>query len=197
MRALSIVFVAAFMALFTPVVAAADDLPDVQTCLNDYVETYEWLLEVHADTPLEDVEGGLWHVEDVKYCGTLGIVRCDRTGDTVPCQHALAARIDGIARDVRETLLPPEAVAGEPDGWAKRLYDASHALAFGSSAGDDCAGATPRMEAWCAAHEAGNRLRDAVMAWQVARYLGAVPSAVEAGWAEKNPAKPPKPRPER
>lgn len=95
MRALSIVFVAAFMALFTPAVAAAEDLPDVQTCLNDYVETYEWLLEVHADTPLEDVEGGLWHVEDVKYCGAWDrALRPDRRHRAVPTCACRADRRD-------------------------------------------------------------------------------------------------------
>lgn len=175
-------------------------LPDLEDCLARNLDRYEWLMEVHADQPLEAIEGGIWFVEDVKHCGTLGIVRCDLSAAPVPCQHGLAARLDALAAEVRATLPAPEAVRndpgeGGPDGWAMRLYESSHALAGGRSAGSDCAGASRVMAAWCAAHEAGNRLRDAIMAWQVARYMGEVPDAVTAGWARRPPPVHPRPRP--
>lgn len=183
----------AFLLLAAPP-AWAEELPDVQSCLDAYVDRYEWLLDIHADTPIEEVEGGIWHVEDVSYCGTLGIVRCDRSDDPIACQIALADTQDEITAKVKEDLPAPADVAG--DGWPKRLYEAAYALAHGSSAGPDCVGQPERFKVWCEANYASNRLRNAVHAWEVARYLGAAPSAIDAGWAGPPPPVMPRARPE-
>ena len=52
------------------------------------------------------------------------------------------------------------------------------------------------MQAWCEAREANSRLRSAVLAWQVARFLGVADPAVEAGWAKPPPPVRPHARPE-
>ena len=181
------------LALLTAPVARADYLPDIQTCLNAHVGRYEWLLDIHAGTPAEDVPGGLWHMGNMGYCGTLGIVRCDRSDDPVACQIELAQTQDAIAAVVKRDLPDPEAVGGTD--WPVRLYAAVHALAHGVSAGPDCADQPDLINAWCEANAANGRLRMSVMAWEVARYLGAAPGAIEAGWAGPAPVLRPRVRP--
>lgn len=172
----------------------ADDIPALGACLNAHMAKYEWLMAVNAKASLEDIPGGLWHAGDVAHCGTLGIVRCDRGDDPLGCQAALRAEQDDLSAKVRAVLPAPDPGAGET--WPEQLYFAAYALAHGASAGADCAGAPKAMTAWCEAREASFRLRDAVLAYQVARYLGRVPSAIEAGWASAPDPVTPKRRPE-
>ena len=158
---------------------AEEPLPDFASCLNRAVALYE------RDRPAEaDVVG-------ILYCGTLGIVRCDRSPAPYPCQHALAETQEALRQQVLATLPPPEALAD-----AGPLYRLSHALAVGRSAGPDCAGTTEPMEAWCEAHEASLRLADAILTWQLARAKDAAPAAIEAGWAAPPPPVAPRLRPE-
>ncbi|WP_375173532.1 hypothetical protein [Pseudooceanicola sp.] len=173
--------------------ARAEYIPDLQTCLNAHVGRYEWLLDIHADTPVDEIPGGIWHPGNVHYCGTLGIVRCDRSDDPVACQIDLAERQDRITAAVKRDLPPPAELEG--NDWPVRLYEAAHALAHGTSAGPDCAGQPDLFEAWCEANAASHRLRLSVMAWEVARYLGAAPKATEAGWAGPPPVLRPRVRP--
>jgi len=196
MRRIAGCFALWLMAGGAPHMALADELPELQTCINGYVDTYEWLLEVHADTPVEEIEGGIWHVENVTYCGTLGIVRCDRSDNPIDCQIALRGEQDRLADTIRADLPDPGAVGEDRDSWPVRLYEAAHALAHGSSAGPDCAGSPRRMEVWCEARQASNRLRNAMHAWEIARYFGAVPPATKAGWAGPPAPERPRPRPE-
>ncbi|WP_407492639.1 hypothetical protein [Pseudooceanicola sp. MF1-13] len=179
-----------------PVNVAAEALPDVQTCLNIHVGRYEWLLDIHADTPVEYIPGGIWHVEQVLNCGTIGIVRCDLAEDLqqrVACQKDLRADLDDLTASVKRGLTDPAEVTGE--GWPERLYSVSHALAHGSSAGPDCANDTEVMQVWCEANQATNRLRNAMLAWEVGRYLDITPDAIEAGWAAPPPPIRPRQRP--
>lgn len=171
-------------------------LPDFQTCMDIELAHFEQRLSMHAEVPLEDVAGGLWQVTDTYYCGTVGIVRCDRSDRRVACQEELEAEQDEMAEAVRAGLPDPDSVGAQDEGWAGRLYRQAHALALGSSAGPDCAGNDELMEAWCAAREANTRLRSAILAWQVGRYLGITESAVDAGWANPPPPVRPRPRPE-
>ena len=80
----------------------------------------------------------------------------------------------------------PGQIPGEP-GSDLAFYARLHALAHGRSAGADCAGHDEQMTAWCAAREANRRLQNAVLAWQLARFMGAAPDAVTAGWADQPP----------
>jgi hypothetical protein len=183
-------------ALLLPAVAQAEDLPDLQTCLNTHVGRYEWLLQMHQSTPVEEIPGGVWHVEQVSNCGTIGIVRCDLSADLddrVDCQKHLTQDLDGLTSRVKEGLTDPATVTG--DSWPERLYVISHALAQGSSAGPDCAGQEVLMQVWCEANQATNRLRNAMLAWEVGRYLDLSPDAIEAGWAGPPPAIRPQGRP--
>ncbi|MGH1368807.1 MAG: hypothetical protein ACRBCL_09330 [Maritimibacter sp.] len=164
---------------------AQGELPALPTCIDRHMAKYDWMLEVHAATPLDDVMGGLWHAQEVTYCGTLGIVRCDRSDAPLPCQEALRAEQDALAQTVRAGL--PDPADLEATTRAEHLYEAVYALAHGRSAGADCAGADEVVRVWCEAREASFRLRDAVLAWQVAQFLGRVPRAVEAGWAKAPP----------
>ncbi|MCV2893959.1 hypothetical protein [Lentibacter sp. XHP0401] len=108
-------------------------------------------------------------------CGANGIVLCDHGDNPVPCQHALAEEQEAL-REAVLLSLPVPAGAG--------LYGRVYALANGHSAGDDCAGTTPVMEAWCEAREATHRFEMAVLAYQLARDAGVVAPAYELGWVQ-------------
>ena len=174
--------------------AWAEDLPELETCLSGYMADYDWRLEVTADQPLEDIEGGIWHPEEVANCVTMAIMICDDSTTPFACQRDLADRERALAETIRDGLPEPDRTGTD---WAERLYALTYDLALGISAGDDCAGTEDPMLSWCMAREEGNRLRDAVDAWQVAQYLGLVPPAIEAGWASPPPPRRPPPRPER
>lgn len=111
----------------------------------------------------------------VDVCGVGGIILCDRGAEPLACQHALAEEQEALRLAVLASLPAPEAAG---------LYEKVHALAFGRSAGDDCAGASPVIGAWCETIEATRRLEMAVLAYQVARDAGAVETAYALGWAE-------------
>jgi len=176
--------------------AQGNELPDVQTCLNSHVARYEWLLDMHKGTPVEEIPGGIWHVEHVSNCGTIGIVRCDMAEDLedrIACQIELAEELDGLTDKVKADLPDPETIEG--NHWPERLYAISHALAHGTSAGADCANQAELVEVWCEANNASNRLRTTMLAWEVGRYLGQTPDAIEAGWAGPPPIIRPRARP--
>lgn len=176
--------------------AQADPLPDFQTCMDIDVGRFEWRLQTHSSQPAEVDEAGPWDVAGVYYCGSVGIVGCDRSGAPVPCQHDLARDQDAMTAAVLGTLPAPEAL-GAGEGYPAALYRQVFALAHGRSAGPDCAGANKVMEAWCEAREASSRLQTAVLSWQVARYLDAAPTGVAAGWVNPPPRVRPRPRPAR
>lgn len=186
-----------FLALFTADAALAQDqppIPDFQTCMDVYMDRYEQKLIVNRSIDIDAVEGGLWDVGQVYTCGGGGIVLCDRSDAPLPCQRDLADEQDAMTGAVLADLPPAGAVDGK--AWVEALYDKTYLLANGTSAGPDCDGMPEIMEVWCGANEANNRLRIAVLAWQIARWAGEVPSAVERGWARRPPAIRPRPRPE-
>jgi len=172
--------------------AQAEEIPEIETCLNAHVWRYEWLLQIHEGTPVGDILGGIWHMQNVAHCATLGIVRCDRSDDPIACQIDLADRQDAITAAVKQDLPEPAQLDG--DDWPRRLYSIAHALAHGTSAGPDCAGQPELIAAWCEANNAGNRLRLAVLSWEVARYLGAAPAATDAAWVGPPPVLRPRAR---
>lgn len=181
-------------------VAAAEDepLPDFATCMADEIARYEQASEVFQPSEAQKAGHPLADVSGVEFCGTIGIVICDRSDNPLGCQKSLAVTQDILRARVLHQLPEPAAqVSGnsEKDSFAERLYKTAWTLAHDMSAGQDCAGYQPRLEMWCRAREANGRLRSAILAWQVARHLGLVPSAVEAGWiAERHPTRP-RPRP--
>lgn len=183
-----------FLAMTGAALAQQPQIPTFQTCMDIYMDRYEQKLIVNSGVDIDAVQGGLWDVGQVYSCGGGGIVLCDRTGAPIPCQRDLAAKQDAMTAQVLDDLPEPGAVAG-PD-WVTALYDRTYLLATGSSAGPDCAGMPDLMEAWCGANEANNRLRIAVLAWQIARWAGEVPSALESGWVRRPPAVRPRPRPQ-
>lgn len=174
--------------------AQPDPLPDFATCMDMTVARYEQDLRRLRARPEEARDFDIGDVRGVDFCGTVGIVRCDRSEDPLPCQRRLSAEQDAL-KDRVLTLLPaPDTVPGA--GFAHALYPQVWELAQGRSAGPDCAGQEPAMQAWCEAREANSRLRSAVLAWQVARFLGVADPAVEAGWAKPPPPVRPHARPE-
>ncbi|MDU8910537.1 hypothetical protein [Aestuariicoccus sp. MJ-SS9] len=176
---------AAILALFVAVPAQAQaPLPEFATCLDIENARFERALRRDVAAGVAAFEAG--DVTGAEYCGTVGIVRCDRSAAPYDCQHALAAEQDALANAVRALLPAPE---GDP------LYQALWALARDVSAGPDCAGQNEAFTAWCAAREANRRLMSVVLAWQSARYLGRVPPATEAGWADAPPPRRPVARP--
>lgn len=174
--------------------------------MNDEVARYERDLAAF-DRADRDRAFDIADVRGVDYCGTVGIVGCDRSLDFFGCQRALRLEQD-VMRWRLLTHLPmplpvPEAIQaqarpadGQPDAvkwptvaqaWAQGFYPQAWALARGSSAGPDCAGDIPVRQVWCDAREANRRLADAVLAWQVARFLGTAEPAQVTGWAQVPP----------
>jgi hypothetical protein len=183
------------IALSTAVLAeeAPEPLPDFATCMDQEVARFERALRRLAEVPdLEPFEAG--GTTEVAYCGGVGIVLCDRSGDAVPCQHALVSEQDQLNAAVRAGLPAPEAVAASEDPLARSLYPQLHALAHGTSAEPDCGGTEAAFGAWCAAWAANDVLRVSIRTWELARYLGAAPDAVTTGWARVPPPTRPKAR---
>lgn len=168
-------------------------LPDFATCMDAEVARFERAMQRLADVPdLEPFEVG--GTTEVSYCGGVGIVRCDRSGDPEPCQHDLVTTQNAFNDLVRRGLPAPQDLAAQDDPLARSLYPQLYALAQGTSAGPDCAGTDAAFGAWCAAWAANDALRVSVRTWELARYLGAVPDAVTAGWARVPPPVRPKAR---
>lgn len=170
-------------------------LPDFAACMDEEVARYERALKRLREMP-EEQGFEIGDERGTGYCGSVGIVLCDRL--EVPervqaCQIDLAAEELALAARIRATLPDPAAIAA-PGAFEAALYPMVHALAEGVSAGPDCEGAAPAMAAWCEAWEANNRLSSAVLAWQLARFLDAVPPATESGWASPPPPKRPQAR---
>lgn len=168
--------------------AQETDLPDFKTCFDREAERFEWRLDIHRSRDLDAPDFDLWHVRGVEYCGNIGVTLCDRTGAPIPCQQELVAEQDALRAQVLEALTEPQ----DGEGLTAELYARTHALAFGSSAGPDCDGAPELLATWCAAREANLRLQNAVLAWQVGRWLEVTQPAQVAGWA--GPARPVRPR---
>jgi hypothetical protein len=197
---LSMVFGPVVFALSVGVPSAgwADDdpaLPDFATCMDLTVARFERELGRVVSLPQQDRDFDIGDVRGVDFCGTVGIVRCDRTDDPIPCQHDLRSDQDALRERVMADLPQPQSPPSQDASWPERLYAQVWVLARGTSAGPDCAGMDAQLEAWCEAREANSRLRTTVLAWQVARYLGTVPTAIETGWARVPPPTRPKARP--
>ncbi|WP_317057754.1 hypothetical protein [Roseovarius rhodophyticola] len=170
--------------------ASEEPLPDFAECMAAEIARYEQALQVFAPSAAQSAGFPLAEVGGVEFCGTVGIVICDRSDNPLGCQRALAVEQDILRARVLDQL-PAPIEDDAANSFAQQLYGTTWALAHGMSAGQDCAGTEPRLEMWCRAREANGRLRAAVMAWRVARNMGAVPPAVEAGWiAEARPTRP-------
>lgn len=175
--------------------AQEETLPTFQTCIDIEADRYEWNLAVHRARSLEAADFHLWEVLGVEYCGNIAITLCDRSDEPIACQKALVAEQMSLRGKVIRDLPEPETVAAPEPPLPKELYVRAYALAQGISAGPDCDGADDPIRTWCEAREANNRLQDAVLAWQVARYLGVAKTARAAGWAHPPPPVRPRTRP--
>ena len=171
--------------------AQAQEREDFATCLAGAMDRFERSLRRNPGPADPDV--ALLTQRYVLICGGAGIQTCDLQEDRVACQAALRAEQDTVTASVLAALPAPEALTAPASHWSDNLYPTLWEIARGSSAGPDCTGQRALLEAWCEAVEANRRLAAAVMTWQLARLLEAVPSAVEAGWAR--PAPPPRPAP--
>ena len=178
----------AFIIMAGAAAAQEAELPPFKHCFDREAERYEWRLRIHQGRDLDAADFDLWHTRGVEYCGNIGVTRCDRTGDPIPCQEALIAEQDAL-RDAVVAGLP---APGDRSDLPGQLYARVHALAHGRSAGPDCAGARELLATWCEAREANLRLQNAVLAWQVGRWLGVTEPALVVGWAD--PARPVRPR---
>ena len=175
--------------------SAEEGLPDFALCMDQGVARYERELTRWKRGPWAG-KFEIGDTRDVEYCGTIAIVLCDRTDAPLPCQRDLAGKQDVMTGQVLATLPLPDVVRGRAGTWSDDLYPQVYALAHGSSAGPDCTGSTEVMETWCEAREANRRLQNAALAWQLARFLDAAPTAVTAGWAQTPPPLRPRTRPE-
>lgn len=168
-------------------------LPDFATCFAQAIAHFEMEF---ARTGVADTVGDFTLVtrDRVEFCGTLGIVACDRGAAPQDCQLALAEDQLALRDRVLASLPAPEAV--EEPAILPDLYPTLWDVAHGVSAGDDCAGAEEPVASWCVTHEARLKLGEAVALWQVARLQGAVGAAAELGWVEAAMPFVPVPRPE-
>ncbi|MDJ0821813.1 MAG: hypothetical protein QNJ09_08405 [Paracoccaceae bacterium] len=170
-----------------------EPLPDFQTCMDIELARFERKLAMRQPLPVDKALFDTVSVVGVDYCGSVGIVNCDRGGDTQNCQLALEVEQDTL-RDKVLAQLPPPAEA--PSERSQQLYAQVWALAQGTTAGPDCDGAEPAFATWCRAREANSRLQNAVLAWQIVRFQGLVPPSAEAGWTRTPPPTRPVARPE-
>ncbi len=139
-----------------------------EQCLPDQMQAFDTALRGPGYGA--DWMRGAMNVYWVQHCGYLAMGICDVSDNAVRCQRRLRAAFDVLARDVRALLPEPEGVAGE----LAPLYAQLRALAFGTSAGDDCAGWDVRRGLWCDSFQAVLSVEAAVHAWQVARLMGVV-----------------------
>lgn len=176
--------------LMFSVTFAQADIPDYPTCMARAVGQFEVnLAEARGSASNPNFE--LVSRDAVEYCGTLAVVGCDRAAEPLACQDELAEAQDTLREAILATVPDPADVAGLDPIWSDGLYPQLHAVAHGTSAGPDCAGADDAYVAWCITRQASLKVSEAIMVWQVARLLGAAPSGVEAGWV----GPPPPPRP--
>lgn len=182
----------ALLALSTAALAQEADLPPFKACMDREAERFEWRLTIHRARALDAPDFDLWYVQGVEYCGNIGVTLCDRTGVPIPCQKALIAEQDALRASVLTGLPEPTTTEGLPE----QLYAQAYALAHGSSAGPDCAGAPELRATWCEAREANLRLQNAVLAWQVGRWLNITKPALVSGWAGHAQPRRPRERPD-
>lgn len=168
--------------------AEREPLPDFGTCMDLEAARYERTLKRLREMP-EEQEFEIGDERGTGYCGSVGIVLCDRLevpAEVQGCQLALAGEQLALAAKVRAALPDPaEVETGGP--FEQALYPQVYALAEGISAGPDCDGAERAFQTWCEAWEANNRLSTAVLAWQLARFMGVAEPATKAGWADTPP----------
>ncbi|MEM7722150.1 MAG: hypothetical protein AAF376_07220 [Pseudomonadota bacterium] len=179
-------------ALVVPVAMAAQTSPsfDYPTCMAEAMGQFEAdLAAANSRAPAPNVE--IVSRDAVQYCGTLAVVACDRSAAPLACQDDLADRQQVLRRAILNAVPDPAEVTGLDPVWSDRLYPQLWAVAHGTSAGPDCAGADDVYVAWCRTWQANLKVSEAVILWQVARVLGAAPSGVEAGWiAPPSPMRP-------
>jgi hypothetical protein len=176
-------------------VRAEERVPDFDTCIDIAAARFERELAWHRASPLAEVfaVGDGFHL---RFCGDAGAWHCDRTGAPVPCLTALTERQQHLRRAVLASLPAPEDVQGRRGLWSDDLYPRMHALAQGRSAGPDCAGLPEAATLRCEVRDAALRVSIAMRAWYLARYLGAAPDAITAGWAAAPPPTRPRTRPD-
>ena len=171
--------------------AAQQAVPDFGPCRDGAVERLERELRRHLESPFAE-QVPTADMAGIAYCADVAIFICDQ-GDAVDtCHNALTEVQQGLRADLLASLPAPQVVAGRRGMWSDTLYPRMVDLAHGHSAGPDCAGVAVGDGPRCAVRAANRQVQIALRAWVLARYLGAVPSAVEAGWA--NPAAPTRPR---
>ncbi len=174
-------------------VAAPAGAEGFDTCFGQAIAHFD--MAFSRTGPAQTVEDFAIVTRDrVEFCGTLAIVACDQGPDPQRCQRGLAAAQMALRSRVLASLPAPETLAPAPV--LPGLYPGLWAVAQGSSAGDDCAGADDPVASWCMTHQARLKLAEAVALWQVARLLGAAGPAVDLGWVEAALPYRPQPRPD-
>ncbi|MEM9319819.1 MAG: hypothetical protein AAGA70_12560 [Pseudomonadota bacterium] len=179
--------------IFLANAATAQDRPDFATCIAIAMGRFERALERNPGPEAPNI--ALLSQRDVLICGGAGIQTCDLQDDRIGCQNQLSAEQVALRAEVLASLPRPGALEAPETGWSQSLYPQMWEIAHGRSAGPDCAGQGALMEAWCRAVEINRDLAMAIMTWQMARLLQAVPSAPEAGWIAPAPPPMPVPRP--
>lgn len=146
-----------------PVAALAEDaaLPDFATCLRGEILRYEQAVTAFAPTPAEKAGYPLANVAGVEFCGTVGIVICDRSEEPLGCQKALAVEQDIWRARVLTELPEPEDAEGAEVEKPLRTYFTSNsstwrtgcrrgAIAPGTAPGWRCGAGRARPTGGCA-----------------------------------------------
>ncbi len=145
----------------------APDAPRFEQCLPPEMAAFEAALQGPAygmDWRLDAI-----NVHWVQHCGYLAMAICEVSTRPLACQRRLRAALAARGAELRAILPDAESVG---DGPLAPLYAQVRALAFGSNAGDECAGEDLRQRLWCQSFEAALGYEAAVWAWQVARLMG-------------------------
>lgn len=171
-----------------------EPLPEFATCMAIAVARFEQDLARLRERPETEREFDIGDMRETEFCGTIGIVRCDRSEAPLDCQRALTAEQEALKRAVLASLPAPETVADT--SLAGQVLRRAFALSEGTSAGPDCDGQAEPLQVWCETREANGSLRTAILAWQAARYLDLAEPATVAGWAGPPPPTRPRARPE-
>ncbi|SMX36663.1 hypothetical protein [Maliponia aquimaris] len=171
-----------------------EPLPDFASCMAVVVARYEQDLENLRERPETEQDFDIGDMRETEFCGTIGIVRCDRSEAPLDCQRALTAEQEALKAAILAALPAPETVTD--GGFAGQVFRRAYVLSQGISAGPDCDGQSEALQAWCETREAGGAVETAILAWQAARYLDLAEPATVAGWAVPPPPTRPKARPD-
>ena len=145
---------------------AAAHVPRFEQCLPEQMAAFEAGIAALPGYGASDgvqVMNAHW----VQHCGYLAAGICNASEEAFLCLRRLRAGFRAQTEALRTALPVPDT-----GGARGRHYAQVYALAFDTSAGDDCAGQSAHWTMWCSTFHASLSFERVVAAWQVARLTG-------------------------